>query len=186
MYAPESGRCYDPFAGGGSTIDVCQKRMRRYWVSDRKPTDARQDIRVLDIAQDLPPMNKRWSEVALTYLDPPYWRQAQGKYSDDSEDLANMPLDEFRATLTNIVKRIASKQSKGVIALLMQPTQWSADERRFTDHIAHLLQDIKLPIENRISCPYSTEQYNAQQVTWAKENKKLLVITRELIIWRVK
>jgi DNA modification methylase len=27
----------DPFAGGGSTIDVCKKRMRRYFVSDRKP-----------------------------------------------------------------------------------------------------------------------------------------------------
>lgn len=27
----------DPFAGGGSTIDVCKKRGRRYYVSDRKP-----------------------------------------------------------------------------------------------------------------------------------------------------
>lgn len=26
----------DPFAGGGSTINVCKKRMRCYWVSDRK------------------------------------------------------------------------------------------------------------------------------------------------------
>src|SRR5260370_21610662 len=27
----------DPFAGGGSTIDICKKRFRRYLVSDRKP-----------------------------------------------------------------------------------------------------------------------------------------------------
>ena len=27
----------DPFAGGGSTLDVCRKRFRRCWVSDRKP-----------------------------------------------------------------------------------------------------------------------------------------------------
>lgn len=27
----------DPFGGGGSTIDTCKKRHRRYWVSDRKP-----------------------------------------------------------------------------------------------------------------------------------------------------
>src|SRR5581483_7025369 len=27
----------DPFAGGGSTIDVCKRRFRRYWASDRKP-----------------------------------------------------------------------------------------------------------------------------------------------------
>ncbi len=28
----------DPFAGGGSTIDVCKKRLRRYYASDRSPT----------------------------------------------------------------------------------------------------------------------------------------------------
>ena len=27
----------DPFAGGGSTIDVCKKRFRRYYVSDLTP-----------------------------------------------------------------------------------------------------------------------------------------------------
>ncbi|MEI7610302.1 MAG: DNA methyltransferase [Rhodospirillaceae bacterium] len=27
----------DPFGGGGSTIDLCKKRLRRYHVSDRKP-----------------------------------------------------------------------------------------------------------------------------------------------------
>src|ERR1700733_6735965 len=27
----------DPFAGGGSTIDLCQHRYRRYWVADREP-----------------------------------------------------------------------------------------------------------------------------------------------------
>jgi hypothetical protein len=84
----------DPFAGGGSTIDVCKRRLRRYWVSDRKPiVEREQEIRQLDIAQNLPPLHNRWSDVTLTYLDPPYWRQAAGKYSDDAEDLGNMPLD---------------------------------------------------------------------------------------------
>ena len=27
----------DPFAGGGSTIDICKHRLRRYWASDRAP-----------------------------------------------------------------------------------------------------------------------------------------------------
>jgi hypothetical protein len=179
----------DPFAGGGSTIDVCKPRMRRYWVSDRKPIVERAgEIRQLDIATDLPNLDKRWDDVSLTYLDPPYWRQAAGKYSKDAEDLANMPLDQFTKTLADVVKRIASKQSKGAIALLIQPTQWNADERQFTDHVTELISAVgnkKLVLENRVSCPYSTEQCNAQMVEWAKANKKLLVISRELIIWRL-
>lgn len=178
----------DPFAGGGSTIDVCKRRLRRYWCSDRKPTEARRDIRTLDIGKELPPLNRRWSEVTLTYLDPPYWRQAQNQYSTDPEDFANMPLDEFTDRLTGVVKRIAEKQSHGVIALLIQPTQWKADDKQFTDHVTDLVRAVgnkRLVLENRVSCPYSTEQYNAQQVEWAKEHRKLLVITRELIVWRI-
>ncbi len=178
----------DPFAGGGSTIDVCKMRGRRYWASDRKPPVERDDVRMLDVIEELPPLNKRWSSVALTYLDPPYWKQAEGQYSDDDEDLANMPLDKFTASLVGLVKSIARKQSRGAIALLIQPTQWKSEGREFTDHILDILQGVKvkgLVLENRVSCPYSTEQYNAQQVTWAKENKKLLALTRELIIWRL-
>ena len=99
-----------------------------------------------------------------------------------------MPLDLFTKTLAGIVKEISRKQSKGVIALLIQPTQWSADEKQFTDHVSDLVSVVgnkRLILENRVSCPYSTEQYNAQQVDWAKENKKLLVLTRELVVWRI-
>ena len=177
----------DPFAGGGSTIDVCKKRLRRYYVSDRKPIVEREnEIRLLDICQNLPPLHKRWSEVTLTYLDPPYWKQSEGKYSTDSEDLANMSLGDFTQNLTNVINSLAKKQSKGTIALLIQPTQWKADDKEFTDHVTDLVKNINLPLENRISCPYSTQQCTPQQVDWAKENKKLLVISRELIVWRLK
>jgi len=179
----------DPFGGGGATIDVCKNRMRRYWISDRKPIVEREtEIRKLDICQELPPLNKRWSEVTLTYLDPPYWKQAENQYSVDKEDLANMPIEEFTEKLSSVIRRISEKQSNGVIAMLMQPTQWLAPDRQFTDHITQVIQVVgnkNLVIENRISCPYSTEQYNAQMVNWAKENKKLLVISRELIVWRL-
>ena len=179
----------DPFAGSGSTIDVCQKRMRRYWASDRKPIVMREsEIRTLDIVQELPPLNKRWNDVALTYLDPPYWKQAENQYSKDAEDLANMPLAEFTEKLSTVVNRIAEKQSRGALALLIQPTQWKSEGREFADHVLDIIRSVKakrLVLENRVSCPYSTEQYNAQQVEWAKAEKKLLVISRELIIWRV-
>lgn len=176
----------DPFAGGGSTIDVCKKRLRRYFVSDRKPIVEREkEIRKHDIKDGLP-KPPQWQDVKLVYLDPPYWKQAENQYSQDAEDLANMPLEQFRKMLADIVKAYASKLSGGAyIALIIQPTQWKSEKKDLTDHVAHLIRDVDLSIDMRISAPYSTEQYNAQQVEWAKSNKKLLVITREIIVWRI-
>lgn len=174
----------DFFAGSGSTIDICRKRSRRYWVSDRKPVVEREkEIRKLDIAGGLPRLP--WEDVRLVYLDPPYWKQAQNEYSEDSEDLANMPLDEFTHILTGLITETAKKMTAGHIALLMQPTQWNAPDHQFTDHNVDILRRIKLPIATRIQAPYSTQQCLPQMVNWAKANKQLLVISREIIVWKV-
>ena len=176
----------DPFAGGGATIDVCKKRLRRYWISDRKPIIEREkEIRKLDITKEDIPLNKRWSEVTLTYLDPPYWKQAEGKYSNDPTDLANMTLEDFTNTLVNFVNKIGEKQTHGIIAMLIQPTQWNAPGRKYTDHVFDIIKGVKLPVKYRASAPYSTEQCTPQMVNWAKENKELLTLTRELIVWSV-
>jgi hypothetical protein len=177
----------DPFAGGGSTIDVCRKRLRRYWVSDRIPIIEREnDIRKHDLTDGLP-KNLPWENVKLVYLDPPYWKQAEGKYSKDPTDLANMDLEKFTLTLAGIINGFAKKlPSGGVIALIIQPTQWNAPDREFTDHIADMLRAVKLPLDMRFSVPYESQQYNAQTVEWAKANKRCLVLTRELVVWRVK
>jgi hypothetical protein len=176
----------DPFGGGGSTIDICKKRFRRYWVSDRKPVVEREkDIRAHDLTAGLPAL-PRWKDVRLVYLDPPYWAQAAGEYSKDPEDLANMTLAKFNETLASVINGFAKKLDVGaVIALLMQPTQWRAPDRQYTDHIADMMRAIKLPIDMRVQCPYESQQANAQMVDWAKEHRKVLVLSRELIIWRI-
>lgn len=180
----------DPFAGGGSTLDVCEKRLRRCWVSDRKPKPGLEGkIRTLDVCDALPQLNKRWSEVALVYLDPPYWRQAAGEYSEDPEDLANMPLEQFTAKLAAVVKAFASKLRQGTaVALIIQPTQWRSEPKgAFTDHVFDVVSAVgnrQLTVENRIQCPYQTQQCTPQMVEWAKVEKKPLVLSRELVIWR--
>ena len=69
----------DPFAGGGSTIDICKKRLRRYWVSDRKPVPERAaQIREHDVTAGLPPL-ARWQDVKLVYLDPPWEGTSRGR-----------------------------------------------------------------------------------------------------------
>jgi hypothetical protein len=175
----------DPFAGGGSTIDVCKKRMRRYFVSDRKPIVEREkEIRKHELKEG-PLKPPQWKDVRLVYLDPPYWLQAQGQYSTDAEDLANQSLEDFNTNLAKIIKQYADKLTDAYIALIIQPTQWKAPERKFVDHVGDMLRAVKLPVEMRYSVPYESQQCNAQMVDWSKENKTCLVLTREIVVWKV-
>jgi len=175
----------DPFAGGGSTIDLCRKRFRRYFVSDRKPIVEREkEIRAHDLTEGLP-KPPQWKDVRLIYLDPPYWKQAEGQYSKDATDLANMDLATFSKTLAQVINGYAAKLIDTYIALIIQPTQWKAPERQFTDHVGDMLRAVKLPVDMRFSVPYESQQCNAQMVEWAKENKRCLVLTREIVVWRL-
>jgi predicted DNA-binding protein YlxM (UPF0122 family) len=176
----------DPFAGGGATVDVCRKRFRRYWVGDRKPILAREGrIRQWDMTNGLP-LIRQWQDVRLVFLDPPYWRQAKNEYSKDKTDLANMSLEEFTKTLAGIISEFAKKLTSGaVIALMMSPTQWNADNRKFTDHLLDVARLVKLPVDMRIQAPYECSQCEPQQVNWAKEHRTCLVLSREIIIWRI-
>ena len=177
----------DPFAGGGSTIDICKKRMRRYFVSDRKPIVEREkEIRKHEL-KDGPLKPPQWKDVKLVYLDPPYWKQAEGQYSQDSEDFANMSIGDFNEALAGVINAFAQKLKEGLpsyIALIIQPTQWKAPDRGFVDHVGDMLRLVKLPVDMRYSVPYESQQCNAQMVTWAQENKRCLVLTREIVVWR--
>lgn len=185
LYTRPGDIVVDPFAGGGSTIDVCRKRGRRYFVSDRKPIVAREhEIRRHDLVTDGMPKVPRWKDVRLVYLDPPYWAQAAGEYSDDPSDLGNMPLDEFTSSLADIIRGFARKVTDAHIALVMQPTQWRAPDRQFTDHVLDMARAIKLPVTMRYSVPYESQQCTAQMVEWAKANRRCLVLTREIIVWQ--
>jgi len=191
MYTQPFDIVVDPFAGGGATIDVCKKRLRRYWVSDRLPiVEREQEIRKHDILDGTPKLPE-WKSASLLYLDPPYWKQAQNEYSKDANDLANMPLDMFYETLSKFIKECAAKMYNGShIALIIQPTQWKADSRAYpADHITDMILALnnfkKTKYVRRIQVPYSTQQYNPQQVEWAKKNRDILVISREIIVWEV-
>ena len=178
----------DPFAGGGSTIDICKKRSRRYFVSDRKPIVERdKEIRQHDL-KDGPLKPPQWKDVKLVCLDPPYWIQAEGQYSDDADDLGNQSLELFTANLSAIINQYAKKlkdSENSYIALIIQPTQWKAPERQFVDPIGDMKRAVKLPVDMRYSVPYESQQCNAQMVDWAKDNKRCLVLTREIVVWRV-
>ena len=46
----------------------------------------------------------------LTFLDPPYWKQAEGKYSNSASDLANMSLDDFYSAMGKLFNELTGKQ----------------------------------------------------------------------------
>lgn len=174
---------FDPFAGGGVTIDACKKWYRRYWVSDIKPIELRRsEINELAIQDDLPNISPK-----LVFLDPPYWKQAENQYSDIKSDLANMELDEFYDVLNDYIKRLKTKLNDGsYVAIVISPTQWK-NNMVYEDHIMKIDKMMckhKFTEEMRYILPYSTEQYNGNQVTIAKEKKICLAIYRDLVIYR--
>lgn len=103
LYTKPFDVVFDPFGGGGSTLDMCQKRMRRCYISDLNPIPAREtEIRQYDITEGLP---KDLPLPNLVFLDPPYWQQAKHKYSEDETDLGNVDMDVFLESIGNIVRR---------------------------------------------------------------------------------
>lgn len=189
LYTKPFDLVIDPFGGGGSTLEVCRKRWRRCFISDRKPVIERKaEIRQHDLTEGLP-KPPSWKDVKLVYLDPPYWKQAEGRYSEDPTDLANMDLDRFHDALAKVVSDFAAKlaqcRASAHIALIIQPTQWKAPNRQFTDHAAEMIRRVKYPLAQRIQAPYESQQCTAQMVEWAKENRQVLVLSREIVVWKV-
>jgi transposase-like protein len=175
----------DPFAGSGSTIEVCKKRLRRYWVSDRKPIPERaHEIRLWDMTEGLPPLHN-WRDAKLVYLDPPYWKQAEGDYSQAPSDLANMTLEDFTTTLARVISDFGKKLQTGAhIALIIQPTHWYATKHTYIDHAMDMMKAIKLPLARRIACPCDTPRYT-EYLKWCLEHREMLSLNREIIVWRV-
>jgi len=175
---------FDPFAGGGTTVDASKQMLRRYYCTDLTVKPGREkDIMQHDITKGLP---DGMPKPDLAFLDPPYWKQAEGKYSDSASDLANMSLDDFYGAMDKLFNELTGRSVKR-IALVIQPTQYKND-MVFEDHIFKF--DKMLPdnyaIEMRYILPYSTQQYLPQMVTKAKEERICLTSHRDLVVWRLR
>jgi len=175
---------FDPFGGGGATIDACKKWNRRYFVSDIQPSEIslQKGMRTHDITIGLP---ERLPRPKLVFLDPPYWKQAKGQYTDKATDLSNMELPAFYQSFETLFKQLKAKiVDNGYLAFIIQNTQWLNDKKTepHSHKIWNCAEKAGFTFEALIHVPYSSEQYNAQQVNYAKENKIFLELNRELVI----
>src|SRR6266511_2443708 len=60
-------------------------------------------------------------KAARAFLDPPYWRQAAGRYSSEPGELAEMDLDAFYASWWKITEACMGHADR--IAYIISPTQ---------------------------------------------------------------
>lgn len=177
---------YDPFAGGGVTIDACKNWLRKYYCSDAQPIELRKnEIKQWKIQDGLP---DDLPSPDFVFLDPPYWKQAEGKYSNDENDLANISLEDFYKNIELLIKNIRKKMKEGYVAFVISPTQYPNEDHVFEDHIIKIIDIFnknKFTEVMRYILPYSTQQYNGTQVNVAKDEKFCLSINRDLVVFRI-
>jgi len=167
----------DLFAGGGTTLDVCnydddEFGNRACLAYDINPVRA--DIQKWDVVKDGLP---DFPHARLIFLDPPYWKQKRGGYGDEPTNLANLELDDFNSALGTIIRQ--SLQRSDLVALIIGATQ---HEHNFVDHASEFIRRIGSPIQ-RIIVPYTTQQYGGAHVQRAKTRRYMLNIYRDLVIW---
>lgn len=183
FYTEPGDTIVDPFAGGGTTIDVAKAMGRRVWTSDLHPSTPTLPIHQHDITTGWP--DDAPTKANLILLDPPYWRQAAGKYSDSEHDLGNQTLDEFLTSWNTVVKACQPHLADGgKLAYIVSPAE-DKDNNRVVD-LALLMYDAcrnaGLDPLRRIIVPYNTQQATGQQVEWARDGKRMLKLYRDLVV----
>lgn len=182
---------YDPFAGGGTTVDACRKWMRRFYCTDRAVKPGREkDIFQWDIKDGLPDKLIRSTDYTpdLVFLDPPYWLLANKEYSKDDDDLGNMSKDDFYKTFHTFVEKLIEREIKK-IAYVIRPI-WIIKDGNWEwenpmDEMKYIMkQSGKYKVDEEYDLPYSTQQYSGLWVDRAKKNKKNLITTRYLTIFK--
>lgn len=171
----------DLFAGSGTTIDVAKAMGRRVWAADIRGNhySPHLPIHKHDAVSGWPKDAPKSADLVL--LDPPYWKQAAGRYSSEPNEMAEMPLERFETAWDAVVK--AARAHTERVAYIVSPTQ--DDDGSVVDHATRLLAPFESAgwkVERRVIVPYQTQQATGQQVTWARENKRMLKLYRDLVV----
>jgi DNA methylase len=168
----------DLMAGGGSTLDAATFLGRHCLAYDLAPS--RFDIAQHDALSGLPEGIKN---VQLFFLDPPYGSIAKGFYNNHPHCLSRMDEDSFIAALTSIA---ASCQQAlvpgGYLALVVQNVHGWTYHTSFA--IVEHLQYKGWLLARRIQIPISTQHISSPVIKWAKENRQMVNIDRDLLIFR--
>ena len=175
----------DPMAGSGTTVDVCKLMLRRYRAYDLNPV--RSEIQKLNILDGLPEETKGCN---LIFADPPYWDMNEAGYQHPEGSLASLTLDAFLAWETDFAKSCKTMLAKGgYVAFLIQSQTGPSvpADREYIDHSFEAYQrfvGVGFTPVRRISVPMPTETLTPQHIEKAKEERRMLGLVRDLLIFQ--
>jgi len=131
----------------------------------------------------------------MILLDPPYWRQKRGKYPKGKDSFSEVDLDGFNCKMEKLIRDcFKTMKSGGHVALLIQNTTEFGEEmekagRYYADHVfdcyRFFVEAGFAPVQ-RINVPLSWEQFAGFDIHKAKEERRLLGVVRDLLIYEEK
>jgi len=164
---------------------VCKMMLRRYRTYDLNPV--RSDIQKHNILDGLPEETKGCN---LIFADPPYWDMNEVDYQYLEGSLASLTLDAFLTWETDFAKSCKAMLSRtGHVAFLIQSQTGPSVplDRGYIDHAFEAYQrfmDVGFTPVRRISVPMPTETLTPQHIEKAKEERRILGLVRDLLIFR--
>jgi len=173
----------DPMVGSGMTIDVCKSMYRRYQGYDIESV-GRADIQQHDITQGYLPKAKNCD---LVFIDPPYWSMLKGRFGEES--VSSLSLNDYYLFVAKLAKDTFSVlKQDGIFAFLIQNQTEKDLEGGYpiihTYKTAKLIESAGFRLIREINCPQSTQTFLPQQIEIAKEERRMLGIVRDLLIWK--
>jgi len=169
----------DPMAGGGSTLDAASLLERRCLAYDFFPM--RPEIRFNDVLNGLPDEAKG---AKLIFIDPPYGSIAKGFYQDHPSCLSQMDQTAFLEALRKIAGYCSQVlDQNGYLALLVQNVyNWTGDT---VWQLIQLFTEDKWQLVRRIQVPLSNQQISSNVMKWARENRQMVNLDRDLLIFKL-
>jgi len=181
LYTEEGDLVVDPMAGGGTTKDVCHLMNRVCLAYDINPQ--RGGIIKHDVRNGFP---EEARDCDLVFLDPPYWRLEKEFYGDGS--VSALSYEDWLGFMKKLAISTAKTVRKGGhVALLLTPFYDEKVTGRFLD-LPFICSDYFLEAGltqiQRVSVPMPSEIKSVQDVEYAKKNRLLLDLNRDLITFR--
>ena len=176
-YTEKDDLVVDPFAGSGTTIDVCKIMKRRCVAFDLNPL--RRNITQNNVLDGIPVGN-----CNFIILDPPYWLQKKGAYTDKHNDLSNMSFDNFmRAMKKTFSICYGILVEGGHIAFISSPAKTNGKIYDIPFECYKLLLDEGFKLQERIIVPYrGASSITGYWLAYARKSKTMLRAYRDLLV----
>jgi DNA modification methylase len=170
----------DLMAGGGSTLDAASFLERHCLAYDLQP--ARPEVKQHDAMAKLPSEVKK---VQIFFFDPPYGSIAKGFYGNSANCLSQMGEEDFLEALNQIANRCRpALLPQGYLAIIVQNVyNW---EHNTVFALAEKLLANDWTMVRRIQVPLATQHISSSVMKWAKENRQMVNIDRDLLIFQKK